>query len=191
MVVDLFLVYSFIRRLVTPFNKWDAYKKGIIDDKGNILRKRKSLVAASDKKAFGIFDQLILNLKKLLGKLPGGQTKLASYAAALWLIKEYNEFSDGESLLTEDISDSELDKSLDSFYERYLYYITVEEDVNSLFEKRFIKDEESTNVGSGAIAGLGVGPDGEPGLTKDQQKKHKKRNLKRFKQLIKGENDES
>ena len=41
MVVDLFLVYQFIRRLATPFNKWDAYKEGVIDDKGNILIKKK------------------------------------------------------------------------------------------------------------------------------------------------------
>ena len=35
MVVDLYLVYSFIRRLVTPFEKWDAFKTGVIDNKGN------------------------------------------------------------------------------------------------------------------------------------------------------------
>ena len=31
MVVDLFLVYQFVRRLATPFEKWEAYKEGIID----------------------------------------------------------------------------------------------------------------------------------------------------------------
>ena len=87
MVVDLFLVYSFIKRLVTPFEKWEAYKEGIIDEKGNILIKRKEFSKNAQKKAFCNFDQMILNLKKLLGKLPGGQTKLASYASALWLIR--------------------------------------------------------------------------------------------------------
>ena len=88
MIVDLFLVFNFIKRLVTPFEKWEAYKEGIIDEKGNLLIKRKDFVKNSQKSAFGIFDQMILNLKKLLGKLPGGQTKLASYASALWLIRE-------------------------------------------------------------------------------------------------------
>ena len=78
MVVDLFLVFSFIKRLVTPFNKWAAFKEGIIDAKGNILVPRRDFTKASQRKAFGIFDQLILNLKKLLAKLPGGQTRLAS-----------------------------------------------------------------------------------------------------------------
>ena len=38
-VVDLFVVYQFIRRLATPFNKWEAYKSGVIDQRGNILIK--------------------------------------------------------------------------------------------------------------------------------------------------------
>lgn len=37
------------------------------------------------------------------------------------------------------------------------------------------EEAPSTNVGSGQIAGLGVGPDGEPGLTPAQMKKHKKK----------------
>ena len=82
MVVDLFLVFSFIKRLVTPFEKWDAYKEGIIDKDGNILIKRKDYSKPAQRKAFGVFDQLILNVKKLLAKLPGGSTRLASYAVA-------------------------------------------------------------------------------------------------------------
>jgi len=37
------------------------------------------------------------------------------------------------------------------------------------------EDAAATNVGGGQIAGLGVGPQGEPGLTPAQIKKHKKR----------------
>jgi hypothetical protein len=88
MVVDLYLVYSFIKRLITPFDKWEAYKEGVIDEKGNILVKRKDFTRIAQRQSFGIFDQMILNLKKLLAKLPFGSTRLASYAAALWLIKE-------------------------------------------------------------------------------------------------------
>ena len=88
MVVDLFLVYSFIRRLVTPFDQWEAYKLGIIDKDGTILIKRKDYVRKAQRDAFGIFDKLILNIKKLLAKLPGGGTRLGTYAAALWLVKE-------------------------------------------------------------------------------------------------------
>lgn len=119
MVVDLFLVYSFIRKLVTPFDKWEAYKLGIIDEKGNVLIKRKNFLKKAQRDAFGIFDLMILNLKKLLAKVPGGQTKLASYAAALFLIKEWQHFSE-DSLLTEDLDDDIIRESLKVFESEYL-----------------------------------------------------------------------
>ena len=33
--IDLFVTYRFIKLLVTPFEKQDAYKLGIIDKNGN------------------------------------------------------------------------------------------------------------------------------------------------------------
>lgn len=88
--VDLFLIYQFIKRLATPFEKWDAFKYGIIDKDGKVLRKKSTLKTTEEKNAWGNFDILVANLKKLLGKVPGGKTRLASYAAALLLLKEHN-----------------------------------------------------------------------------------------------------
>lgn len=119
MVVDLFLVYQFIRKLTTPFEKWEAYKLGIIDEKGNILIKRKNFLQKKQRDAFGIFDLMILNLKKILAKVPGGSSRLASYAAALFLIKEWQHFSE-ESLLTEDMDDDIIGESLKVFECEYL-----------------------------------------------------------------------
>jgi hypothetical protein len=133
MIVDLFLVYQFIRRLATPFNKWDAFKQGIIDDKGNVLIKKKDR-DATQKKAFGVFDVMVTNIKKLLAKVPGGGSKLASYAAALFLIKEYNAFSD-ESILNEDLTDEQLEESLLLFNDRYVNYIKENADVKALNEE--------------------------------------------------------
>lgn len=130
MVVDLFLVYQFVRRLATPFEKWDAYKLGIIDKDGNVLRKRKTLKTSKEENAWGLYDIMLANIKKLLGKVPGGSSKLASYAAALFLIKEYKHFTD-ESLLNEDMDESELDNILLEFQNRYGYYNTLAENVNS------------------------------------------------------------
>ena len=39
--VDLFMTYKFIRLLTTKWNKTDAYKTGVIDDKGKLLVKGK------------------------------------------------------------------------------------------------------------------------------------------------------
>ena len=110
MLVDLFLVYQFVRRLATPFTKWEAFKLGVIDKDGSIITKKKER-SREQKKAFGLFDLMVLNMKKLLGKLPGGSSKIASYAAALFLIKEYKVFTD-ESLLNEDMSEEDITESI-------------------------------------------------------------------------------
>lgn len=182
-MIDLFLVYSFIRRLATPFKEWEAFKLGIIDENGNILKKRKDLLTVKERQAFGVFDVMVLNLKKLLAKVPGGSTRLASYAAALYLIREWNHFS-ASSMLTEDVSDEAIIESINQLYNGYSDYTRLIESVNQkisiddLFEERFQLDEEAPTVsaGSGAIAGIGVGPQGEPGLTPPQMKRYKNRN---------------
>ena len=129
MVVDLFLVYQFIRRLATPFEKWEAHKLGIIDKDGKVLIKRKNFSTAQQRKAWGVYDIMIANIKKLMSKIPGGGSKLASYAAALFLIKEYKAFTD-ESMLNEELSDEQLDESMELFFSRYNYYTKLSEDVN-------------------------------------------------------------
>lgn len=184
-MIDLFLIYSFVRRLVTPFTEWDAYKLGIIDERGNVLKKRKDLRRQEERKAFGVFDILVLNLKKLLEKLPAGQTRLASYAAALWLIREWKAFTP-DTMLNESVTDEEIIKTTELFFAVITDYIQEENDVNQkmrtlddFFQEHFMDEDAPTvNVGSGNIAGLGVGPDGEPGLTRSQQIRHRKRTEK-------------
>jgi hypothetical protein len=86
-VVDLFLIYQFLKRLVTPFDKWDAFKAGVLDKDGKVIIKKGDRTPEQDK-TWGYYDRLLANLKKLLGKLPGGKTRLASFAAALLLLRE-------------------------------------------------------------------------------------------------------
>jgi hypothetical protein len=71
----------------TPFAEWEANKTGVIDDEGNIVVPSEKRTPVQDD-SFTKFDLLILKLKRVLEKLPFGKTKLASYAAALFLLKE-------------------------------------------------------------------------------------------------------
>jgi hypothetical protein len=87
-VGNIYFVYQFIKKLVTPFDKTKAFELGIIDGKGRILKKRRDLKTSEEKEAYNLSDTLIWNIKKLLSKVPGGQSRIASYAAALFLIKE-------------------------------------------------------------------------------------------------------
>ena len=87
-LVDLYIVYRILRKLTTPFDQWEAYKEGVIDAEGNIIIKPDDRTTLAQKDSLTTLDVLILNLKKILGKLPFGKTKLVSYGAALFLIKE-------------------------------------------------------------------------------------------------------
>lgn len=91
MIVDLFMVYQFIKRLALPFKDWKAFKLGIIDADGNILKSPKTFTRVEERDAFGKFDLMILNLKKLIAKVPGGKTRIATMAAVLYLLKEDRE----------------------------------------------------------------------------------------------------
>lgn len=90
---DLVYTFRFLKLLVTPFNKTKAFELGIIDEKG-VRDKSVKLDSTEKKSAFTTFHRLVFNIKKLMAKAPGGGTRLASYAAALFLIKEKLELSD-------------------------------------------------------------------------------------------------
>jgi hypothetical protein len=92
--IDLFVTYRFLKLLTTPFEKQDAYKLGIIDEKGNRIKKPKStkpaveLATSELKNAYTILHKLVFNIKKIFAKVPGLRTKVGTYAAALFLLKD-------------------------------------------------------------------------------------------------------
>ncbi|PHS22180.1 MAG: hypothetical protein COA84_13450 [Robiginitomaculum sp.] len=161
--MDLFLVFSFIKRLVLPFIEWEAFKLGIIDKDGKILKSRKQLRTQKERAAFGTFDLMILKLKTLLGKFPGGRTRIANYAAALWLIKEQKIIEDHGEELTEDY-----------IIEGVKGYLNIlNENTDLKFEIMLHEEGSATSVGGGQFAGLE--PD-DPPVNKRVMKKFKKKN---------------
>lgn len=87
--IDSLIVFRFLKLLVTPFDKTKAYELGIIDERGKNLRKASKLNTEEERESYTILHRLVFNIKKLIEKVPGGKTKLGSYAAALFLIKEH------------------------------------------------------------------------------------------------------
>ena len=96
--IDLFVTYRFIKLLVTPFEKTEAFKLGIVDVKGNRIlpppiagvrqTRPEPLRTSEEKNAYTILHKLVFNIKKIFGKVPGLRTKLGTYAAALFLLKD-------------------------------------------------------------------------------------------------------
>ncbi len=142
-VLDIFLTYQFLKRLTTPFDQWEAYRLGIIDADGKVLKKRKDLGTAEDRAAWGYFDILTANLKKLIMQLPGGKYRIATFAAALLLLREQKTGINNKQLLEQKFNE----------------YLTIT-------EERLSEEGEggmpANNAGDGKVAGLGVGPQGEP-----------------------------
>ena len=92
--IDLFVTYRFLKLLTTPFEKQDAFKLGIIDEKGNRIKKPNStrpavpLATSELKNSYTILHKLVFNIKKIFAKVPGLRTKVGTYAAALFLLKD-------------------------------------------------------------------------------------------------------
>ena len=87
---DLTYAFRFIRMMVMDWKDWDAYKLGIIDENGKRNRNVK-LDTDEKKSSYTPFIRLAANIKRLIAKIPGGGSRLGSFASALFLIKEkYN-----------------------------------------------------------------------------------------------------
>lgn len=174
-VFDALFLYRFIKRLVTPFEETDAYKLGIIDKDGNNLIPSKDLKTTEEKNAYTHFDILIFNLKKLIEKLPFGKHKLASYAAAMFLLKE--DVPENEDILADAFAEFldavELDAGLMATLQEFIAHENSA--FRRYFHRRVIEDAPVNNVGGGGIAG--TGHDGEdPAVPPKAAKKYKKKN---------------
>lgn len=94
---DLVYTIRFLKLLVTPIEKTDAFKKGIIDIDGK-KRKEFNTNSTDDREAYRShytpFHRLVFNLKKIMAKAPGGSSVVARYGAALALIKEHGQLTD-------------------------------------------------------------------------------------------------
>ena len=106
---DTFITYKIISTLVTDWEDQPAFEHGIIDKKGKLLRKSSSLKTNDERNSYTLFHRLVFNLKRLIQKLPGGSSKLASYTAGLFLIKEQIDverlLNEGEAYVEEILQD--------------------------------------------------------------------------------------
>lgn len=114
---DLVYTFRFLKLLVTKFEDTNAYKLGLIDDEGKRLRKPET---TQEKSAYNAFHRIVFNIKKLIAKVPGGKTRIASYASALYLIKEQENLSDKS--IKKIIEESDLDE-LDFLAEQSTWFI--------------------------------------------------------------------
>ena len=97
---DFVYTIRFLKLLTTPFEKMGAYEIGLIDDEGVVDKKRKAELKLSMDGRVDLathwtsFIRLVVNIKKLMAKVPAGKSAIARYGAALYLIKESGNLND-------------------------------------------------------------------------------------------------
>ena len=167
--VDALITYRILRLLTTPFDQQDAFRLGLIDNRGNRLKKENELRTTEEQEAYSLLHRMVFRLKRIIEKVPMDNKNFLSFATAVALVREGIEYDD--EILEE------------------VFYMTQErQDVKDLAEdlesgrvrsfKQFI---EEMGVAGGGVAGIGINNPSipnqdEPGVSKSQQKKYKKKN---------------
>lgn len=163
-LIDNLIAYRILYMLVTPFVDTKAYKLGIIDDKGKNLRKTSTLKTSEERDAYTYLNRLVFNMKKILGKLPGGDSRIKNLVAALFLVKEYYEAKDRTTSLMEDRYMRVLDKVNEGI-------VLVEEEIEM---KQFLSKIEEEGEGGAPINNTSGASVNEPKIGKSNIKKYQK-----------------
>jgi hypothetical protein len=85
-MMDLYFVYKFAKFIAMPWEDWPAFKLGIIDEKGDVIKRQRT--TTEEKQNYTLFHRLLRKLKQLLEKVPGMKGKLGKAVAAYFLFKE-------------------------------------------------------------------------------------------------------
>ena len=80
-IIDGLIAWRLIKLLTTRFDRTEAYKLGIIDDKGKVLIKSKDIKDKKQRNAYTLLIRFVFNLKRMLSKI-GIRGPLGSAAAA-------------------------------------------------------------------------------------------------------------
>tara|TARA_Y100001949_G_scaffold171594_1_gene174272 strand:- start:458 stop:988 length:531 start_codon:yes stop_codon:yes gene_type:complete len=138
--VDLIITFRFIKLLVTPWKKTDAFDEGVVDANGKLLVKVKDQSSAQ-KKVYTPFHRLVFNIKRLMEKVPFGKSRIASYAAALYLLKEEHGMAEEDILkVLEDLGHNTA--------------IDLDENVKNIQEGQHILNHDISNYTKGSIVNL-------------------------------------
>lgn len=160
-IIDNLLAYKVLRMLVTNFTDTEAFKLGIIDAHGNTLIKTSQFKTDEQRNAYNYLTRLVFNLKKIINKF-GGESRLKSFAAALWLIKESYQ---GSSRTT-----SQLEERFKKLMETNIHLVEEE-----ILVGRFLKEDD----GGGAVVG-GPPANNTSGPVATQEPKIGKKDIKKY-----------
>ena len=110
-LVDNLIALRMLRLFTVKYEETDAYRLGIINDKGEQLIKMRDFVRREQEQAYTLLHRLVFRLRGLLEKVPFVKSRLANYAAALLLVREKivneEEFWETDDVLLEKLDAAE------------------------------------------------------------------------------------
>ena len=86
--IDMLITYRVVKLLVTPWEKQEAFKFGIIDKKGKLLRKNKELKTTKERNAYTYLHRFCFNMKRLFGKVGLGSRFGSFFGAMAMILRE-------------------------------------------------------------------------------------------------------
>jgi hypothetical protein len=102
-LVDLLITYRIVKLMSTDFKDQEAFKFGIIDKDGKVLRKSSKLNTEAERDSYTVLHRFVFNLKRILAKF-GLKSSISNFATALALIlKENQELIKYKSLIESSI----------------------------------------------------------------------------------------
>ena len=88
-IIDLLITYRVVKLISTDFKNQEAFKFGIIDEKGKVLKKANQLKTEAEKNAYTFLHRFVFNLKRVLAKV-GLSGSLSNFAVALAFVLKEN-----------------------------------------------------------------------------------------------------
>lgn len=146
-LVDNLITLRMLRLFTVKYEETDAYKLGIINDKGEQLIKMGNFVRREQQDAYTLLHRLVFRLRGLIEKIPFVKSRLANYAAALILIRE-KIVKEEEFFETDDV----LLEKLDHAEHRPGFYLA-EQEIRKHWE------DAAANATGSAVAGTGEDSD--------------------------------
>jgi hypothetical protein len=89
-IIDLLITYRVVKLISTDFKNQEAFKFGIIDEKGKVLKKANQLKTEAEKNAYTFLHRFVFNLKRVLAKV-GLSGSLSNFAVALAFVLKENQ----------------------------------------------------------------------------------------------------
>lgn len=142
-LVDNLITLRVLRLFTVDYKETEAYQLGIINEKGEQIKKMRDFTRRDEDTAYTLLHRLVFRLRGLLERVPFVKSRLVNYAAALLLIKEKivkeEEFWETDDVLLE---------KLDAAERRPGYYLA-EQSIRKHWE------DAAANATGAAVAGTG------------------------------------